>query len=130
MRTFLGRYKEHPEKITDDELANIFVWLGINYRGSMYSVQSFLNKLTEEVFKAKSEFRIINYVQTYMTIQAAYPMSDIEEDIVRFEKHQEHPDPEGRMEKIKDIMRKYFPWRIDGDKIKYYDDLDIDDEKK
>ena len=30
------------------------------------------------------------------------------------------------IEIVKDLMREYFPWRIDGDKIKYYDDLKID----
>ena len=32
---------------------------------------------------------------------------------------------ESRM-RFEDLMREYFPWRIDGDKIKYYDDLKID----
>ena len=59
-------------------------------------------------------------------LDAAYPSKDLEETLHKRETRPNNPWPKNSIEIIKDLMREYFPWRIDGDDIKYYDDLKID----
>ena len=127
LKEFEARFKEHPEDCSDDELANIIAWLGINYRGDMVAIQNFMEELVKNVFKDKGENRLAKYVKAFQTLEAAYPTRDIEDDIKYYESLPEdsYPWPEGSLEIIKGIMREYFPWRLNGDKIKYYDDLDL-----
>ena len=55
-----------------------------------------------------------------------FEVLNIDDDIRHYESRPDHPWPENSIEIVKGLMREYFPWRIDGDKIKYYDDLKID----
>lgn len=122
-----ARYKDKPGDCTDEQLSNIAIWLGINYREDVYAVQSFIEELVENVFKNNSEFKIMNYIKMWQVIEAAYPPRDIDNDIKNnYESRPDHPWPKNSIEIVKDLMREYFPWRIDGDKIKYYDDLKTD----
>ena len=121
-----ARYKDNPGDCSEEQLANITIWLGMNYKEDIYTVQSFMEELIENVFKDKSEFKLINYIKVWQVIEAAYPPRDIDDDIRHFESRSDHPWPKNSIEIVKDLMREYFPWRIDGDKIKYYDDLKID----
>jgi hypothetical protein len=68
----------------------------------------------------------MNYIKTWQVIEAAYPPKSFDEDIDIYETRDDHPWPKGSTEIVKDLMREYFPWRIDGDTIKYYDDLKTD----
>ena len=121
-----ARYKDNPGDCSDEQLANIAIWLGMNYKEDVYAIQNFIEELVDNVFKNKSEFRILKYIKMWQVITAAYPPKDIDDDIRHYESRSDHPWPKNSIEIVKDLMREYFPWRIDGDDIKYYDDLKID----
>ena len=133
-REFITKFKSNPGDCSDDELANVFIWLGINYPGDMFNVQSFLEAIVKDVFKNRTgnkgdehdgEYCIPKYIKTLQVIEAAYPPREIETDVKEAEEADEYAWPEGSMDTIKDIMREFFPWRLDGDRIKYYDALDL-----
>ena len=121
-----ARYKDNPGDCSEDQLANIIAWLGMNYKEDVYAVQNFIEELVENVFKNNTKFRIMNYPKVLQMLDAAYPSKDLEEVLHDRETRTENPWPKNSIEIIKDLMREYFPWRIDGDDIKYYDDLKID----
>ena len=121
-----ARYKDNPGDCTEEQLANIVAWLGMNYKEDVYAVQNFIEELVENVFKNKTKFQIKNYPKALQMLDAAYPSKDLEEVLHDRETRTENPWPKNSIEIIKGLMREYFPWRIDGDKIKYYDDLKID----
>lgn len=130
-KEFVDRFGENPGDCSDEQLANIFIWLGMNYKGDMVAVQNFLEDIIKDVFKNNGDYMWNKYIKAQQVLFAAYPMRDIEDDVADAEDpNQKYPWPENSMETIKDIMREYFPWRISGDKIKYYDDLDLSDDKK
>ncbi len=120
------RYKDNPGDCSDEQLANIMIWLGMNYKEDVYAVQNFLEELVDNVFKNNSDFKIMNYIKMWQVVEAAYPPKTFDKDIEKFESRGDHPWPKGSTEIVKDLMREYFPWRIDGDEIKYYDDLKVD----
>lgn len=124
-----SKYKEHPEELPDEQLANIMIWLGINYKNDMFIVHNFVEDLVKNVFKDSSDYMIIKNIKTFQVLEAAYPPRDIEDDVRKYETRKDESLrwPEGSMEILKDLMREYFPWRISGDEIKYYDDLDLGD---
>ena len=121
-----ARYKDNPGDCSEDQLANIIAWLGMNYKEDVYAVQNFMEELIDNVFKNKTDFQLKNYPKVLQMLDAAYPSKDLEEVLHDRETRTENPWPKNSIEIIKDLMREYFPWRIDGDKIKYYDDLKID----
>lgn len=120
------RYKDNPGDCSDEQLANIMIWLGINYKREIYAVQNFIEELVDNVFKNNSKFKIMNYIKMWQVVEAAYPPETFEDDIKAFESREDHPWPEGSTEIVKDLMRKYFPWRIDGDNIKFYNGFKTD----
>ena len=128
-KEFEDRFKDDPGKCSDEQLANIIAWLGINYKGDMVAIQNFIEDLVKHIFKDNSEYKLSKYVKAFQMLEAAYPPRGIKDDVDEYEKLSEEDGgwPEGSMEIIKDLMREYFPWRIDGDEIKYYDDLNIED---
>ena len=126
LKDFEGRYKDNPGDCSDKQLANIITWLGINYKEDMVAVQNFMEEIIKNIFKNNSEYKINNYIKTMQTLFAAYPERDIEE-VVQKEIKRDGWE-ENSMEIIKGLMNEYFPWRIDGDKIKFFDDLDISTE--
>ena len=121
-----ARYKDNPGDCSEEQLANIIAWLGMNYKEDVYTVQNFMEELIDNVFKNKTKFSLVNYPKVLQMLDAAYPSKDLEEKLHGRETREKNPWPKNSIEIIKDLMRKYFPWRIDGDKIKYYDDLKID----
>ena len=68
-----------------------------------------------------------------MMCEAAYPCNNyvnpkgvretFEETINGYINRSKKPWPKNSMEILKGYMKEYFPWRIDGDEIKYYDDV-------
>ena len=121
-----AKYKDNPGDCSEEQLANIIAWLGMNYKEDVYAVQNFMEELVTNVFKDKTDFQLRNYPKVLQMLDAAYPSKDLEEKLHGRETREYRPWPKNSIEIIKDLMRKYFPWRIDGDKIKYYDDLKID----
>ena len=92
----------------------------------MLVLNNFMEDLVTNIYKNNTEHRITKYPKVMLTAWAAYPEVGFEEELDGFIKAEKKIVPENAMDIIKDIMRKYFPWRIDGDKIKYCDDLDTD----
>lgn len=129
------RFKDNPEKITEDQLANIAIWLGINYKGDWFEVKNLFNRLEVEVFKDKTDYRMSNYPKLLQVGMAAYPESDIFDDIDDI-MHSSEPwpgvkDTKEAIELVKDYMREYFPWRINDDgSVNFYDALSIDDDEE
>ena len=121
-----AKYKDNPGDCSEEQLANIIAWLGMNYKEDVYAVQNFMEELVTNVFKDKTDFQLRNYPKVLQMLDAAYPSKDLEEKLHGRETREYRPWPKNSIEIIKDLMREYFPWRIDGDKIKYYDDLKID----
>ena len=119
-----ARYKDNPGDCSDEQLANIIAWLGMNYKEDVNVAQNFIEELVDNVFKNKSEYRVNNYPQTMLTLFAAYPGMGLEDEIEG--EIARSGWPKDSLDILKEKMKKYFPWRIDGDKIKYYDDLKID----
>ena len=119
-----ARYKDNPGDCSDEQLANIIAWLGMNYKEDVNVAQNFIEELVDNVFKNKSEYRVNNYPQTMLTLFAAYPGMGLEDEIEG--EIARSGWPKDSLDILKEKMREYFPWRIDGDKIKYYDDLKID----
>ena len=135
------KFKDDPSKLTDDKLANVMIWMSRNFKNDVRIPDDFLNALINDLLKdeksrdaAKSEkaFPIAKYIKTMMTMEAAYPMNynvnsagkrvTFEESINRRINREIFPWPENSMEIIKGYMKEYFPWRIQGDEIKYYDE--------
>ena len=131
-KEFISKYKEDMDGFSDDELANIFIWLGMNYPGDMFNVQTFLEHIIKELdMSPDSEHSISKYIKTLMVINAAYPQKSIEQDVEAAMSETDgkyknpYPWPKDSMEIIKGYMREYFPDRINGDEIQYYDDLKV-----
>ena len=94
-----------------------------------------MEELIRELFKDETEFSINKYIKTSMIIEAIFPMNNhvrpdgeretFEDTINYYITRENYPWPKDSMEIIKGYMKKYFPWRIDGDKIKFIDDVDV-----
>lgn len=130
-REFISRFKKNPGDCSDDDLANVLIWLGINYPGDMFNVQAFMEAIVKDVFPNDTDHCISSYIKSLQVVNAAYPQRGIEKEVEEAENDDpsNYPWPKGSMDIIKDMMREYFPWRIDGDKIKYYDSLDLGDDE-
>ena len=93
----------------------------------------FVEDIVTSILKDGSKFAIINYMKAMMMVEAAFPCNHyvnpqgvretFEDTINGYINRTKKPWPKDSMEIIKGYMREYFPWRIDGDKIKYYDDV-------
>lgn len=121
---FEDKFKDSPEECTDDVLANIFIWLGINYPHSFNEVYTaFINEL-DTVLPNNSEHRYSSKVKAFQMMYSAWPLKGLENSVKNMEADSVDPWPKGSLETMKGYMTKYFPWNIDGDRIKYYDDLE------
>lgn len=127
---FEARFKDAPEECTDDILANIILWLGKNYPDdvSTFNIE-FLEKLST-VLTDGSDNCIPSKIKSLKMWMAAYPYKDkdggIEKDIKEREESPIYTWEKGSLEEVKDLMRKHFPWRIDGDEVQYVNGLKLD----
>lgn len=133
---FKNRFGENLKDLKDEQLANIIIWLGINFKQEMNLAQDFIEFLQTEVFPEKGEYEYSSYIKTGMMVLAAYPCSDIEDDI-EYYLGKEIENDEGELvktnhiwpkdcrETIKGYMKKYFPWRIKGDEIQFCDKFNV-----
>lgn len=106
--------------VPDDELANIFIWLGIHFHDQPNVIDSeFIQKMDGSFLSkdADDENNLFNKTHTMKIMSAAFPDSDDYENL---------PDNMD-IEELKDLMREYFPWRIKGDEIQFINDY-VDDE--
>ena len=94
----------------------------------MYTAISFMEEIIKDVFKNGSDTCITRFYKVFWMLNAAYPPQSLDKDIVKAETRTKYPWPEGSKKEIIKLMKDFFPWRISGDEIKYYDKLDLDDE--
>ena len=86
----------------------------------------------ESRYKDGTDNKLNKYIKAEQTLMAAFPLHDLEDEVKEAEEDEEEECrwPEGSFEIIKNLMREYFPWRIDGDEIRYFDDFDMDEIKE
>lgn len=130
--------------LTDEEISKIFIWLGINYKGSSNSIASDIAYKMDKIYKNSSEELYISG----LILSAAFPEStDIEGfrealevgskkvDIYKEKLHKYLKDPDNAsideyVDTYKSVIlnyaKKYFPWRVNGDELLYMDNM-LDD---
>ena len=130
--------------LTDEEMSNIFIWLGINYKGSSNSIASDIAYKMDKIYKNSSEELYISG----LILSAAFPEStDIEGfrealevgskkvDIYKEKLHEYLKDPDNAsideyVDAYKGVIlsyaKKYFPWRVNGDELLFMDNM-LDD---
>jgi hypothetical protein len=118
------RYKEDPSKLTDDMMANIVAWIGINFPNNIEPLRRFMTKLVGNKNALWNGIYGVKSLKTQYMLRAAYPEKGLEEEVEKREhltledgKLSNHCWPEGSLEELKKLMKKYFPWRIKDDKI-------------
>lgn len=130
--------------LTDEEISNIFIWLGINYKGSSNSVASDIVYKLDKIYKDPSKDLYISG----LIIEAAFPESSSIEgfrealeagskkvDIYKEKLHKYLKDPDNAsideyVDAYKSVIlsyaKKYFPWRVNGDELLFMDNM-LDD---
>lgn len=122
---FEEQFKEHPEECTDEMLANVIKWFGLNYANdlSLFVTEFFEN--LEDVFVDGSDNKISLKPKSIIMCHSAYPQTDSEEELR--ELMNENPDVYGEdtIDIWKENIKKFFPNRMNGDKIIFVDDVDV-----
>lgn len=111
------------EDVTDEELTNIMIWLGINYRNNFNLVASEFAYKFKYLFKKHGFWDFHKFAIMFM---AAFPEDDYmdiinNEELAKSlcdEKSDFHLDkPEDFLDTVKSFAKEYFPWRIRGNEI-------------
>lgn len=116
------RYIEGKNKkeITDDELSNIMIWLGINYKDSF---NVFANEFANQL-KKEFKINIWDYHKFGLLFMAAFPEDDykevaeypgLKEELCNKKNKKTNfylKESDDIIEKAKSLAKKYFPWRI------------------
>lgn len=126
-------YKKYykQQNIPDEELANIFCWLGRNFPYSSNVVKQHIFEQLDNILPNGEENRLSSKQQSVLMLNAAWPTLESVKDLYESTKIESKEKDETKrknkiLEKMKELMNEYFPWRIDGDKVKYIDDF-VDD---
>ena len=120
------------QDIPDKELANIFCWLGMNFPNDANLVFNIIQNLDKILPNGKDNpNRWSTKKKSNLMLNAAWPTLDsVDELYENTEIESKEKDETQRknkiLEKMKEFMNEYFPWRIEGDKIKYVDEI-VDD---
>ena len=130
------KYSEQKD-IPDEELANIFCWLGTFFANQSNIVQHNLVELIDKILPNGGENQLASKHQSVLMLNAAWPTENFENDLYEYtdicsEEKDETKRKNEILKKTKELMKKYFPWRIKGDEIKYikfvYDSDDNSDD--
>lgn len=119
---FEDKYQDKFDDIPIDEFMNIMIWFGRNYKGDF---QTFNSEFYQNLIDKVGENIVKKYYKVQWVLYASWPEDGIKEFID--ECIEIDGWPEDSWEQIKKIMKEYFPWRLDGDKILYYDEVKLDD---
>ena len=125
-------YGKEPERLDDKKLSNIYTWIGINFPDNVDYEHTFVVWITTEFLNGKYGNKNYDYTQSELALYAAYPEKDVIETIKMREtrKYEKQNNlPQGSLEKVKDLMRKYFPWRLKGNEIVYYGEAELKPKK-
>lgn len=106
-----GKKKDVP----DDELANVLIWLGIHMKEQANLVKIDFFENLDKVLENTGENALHTKYKSLNVLCAAWPTRDDFEDMeITGEK----------LDDVKELMRKYFPWRLKGDEILWVDDYE------
>jgi hypothetical protein len=122
-------YDENGEEIkplTDEELSQIMIWIGINFKDSWNVVGwQFANQL-----KDKLKVNFWDYHKFGLLFMAAFPEKDYMEvveypglkEVLSDKKHSDKtkyvlPNGQGILDVVKEFANKYFNWRMDGEEL-------------
>lgn len=126
MKQVEDKYGDKGEDVTDEDLSNIMIWLGINFKDNFNLVAS------EFIYKFKYIFKNYGFWDFHkfaMMFMAAFPEKDYmdiinNESLVKALCDENHgksdfhlEKPEDFLETVKSFAREYFPWRINGDEL-------------
>lgn len=107
-----GKKKDFDE----DVLVNIMIWLGMHFYEQGNIVDSeFIQPLASFCDKDLIEYKKFNAV-----IAAAFPSKDDYEG----DSFYNQEIIKDNIDKIKSMMKEYFPWRLKGDEIQFIDDYE------
>ena len=101
----------------DEDLANIFIWFGINFPNEVNLINNDFYQNLDKVL-TKDGSKLHDKTKALNVLHAAYPER---EDFEGNGDDYDGLEPE-QIEIIKQLMREYFPWRLKGDEIQYIDD--------
>ncbi len=120
------RYVEKKAEPTDNELTNLMIWLGINFKDDFDLV------VRDFIYQFKYLFKHYGFWDFHkfgLTFWAAFPEEDCEslynhEGLIKVLSDKNHGHSEFYLKEgetiesaVKAIASKYFPWRIKDDKI-------------
>lgn len=126
MKQVEDKYGDKGENVTDEDLSNIMIWLGINFKDNFNLVAS------EFIYKFKYIFKNYGFWDFHkfgLTFWAAFPEEDGPElytheklnEVLRDKEHGKTEfflnEDESIESVVKKIAREYFPWRINGDEL-------------
>lgn len=129
LEDFKLKFKDDPGKLSEKQFVNLCIWLGIHYKDYLATVNGFLESLLGDIFKPGTEYSIDHYPMVMLVCSAAFPEHDLLETIEAQTKKSVNPWPEDSLDIIKNYIKKYFPWRMKGDKFNFVDELSIDDDE-
>lgn len=110
--------------IPDEELANIFCWLGTFFANQSDIVQNNIIEQIDKILPNGGENQLASKQQSVLMLNAAWPTENFEDDLYKYtdicsEEKDETKRKNEILKKTKELMKKYFKWRINGDQIKY-----------
>ena len=105
--------------IPDKELANIFCWLGMNFPNGGNLVFTYIIQNLDKILPNGGDNRWSTKIKSNLMLNAAWPTLDSVDELYE---ETEIGSKEEILKKMKEFMNEYFPWRIEGDKIKYVDE--------
>lgn len=105
--------KDNDENI-DESLSNIFIWFGIHMKDQLNLVK---NDFFEKIDSVIPDLNLDDFPKTTDVLFAAWPSK---EDFTEAG----YIDDNKKMSEIKSLIKEYFPWRLDGDKILFVDDYE------
>lgn len=128
MRSLMHQIEQRfkVEEPTDDQLANLMIWLGRNFKDNFDIVVSNFIYQFPYLFK---KYGFWDFHKFGLTFWAAFPEEDSEElydnkDLIKILSDKNHGHSEFYLKEgetiesaVKAIASKYFPWRVKEDKI-------------
>ena len=112
---FEKMYKKKKD-VPDEELANIFIWLGIHMSEQVNLVKNDFFEKLDTILENQSDNALHTKEKSLDVLCAAWPTQEDLEDI--------NATTGDRLEEIKNLMKEYFPWRLKGDEILWVDEYE------
>lgn len=129
---FKNKYEKNPEECTDEILSKIIIWLGTNYQGYLGDVHDYFIDPIIDIFPKGKKYdnTLHDHKKSVQLMYAAWPEVDtfesIENDLDEYGEDSVWTDcKDNYEERLKELMKEYFPWRLKlKDKDSKGDDLE------